>query len=259
MTKSDSNPNFAAYGGDGWSPRSTSHMEEIGNIWNTCATCNDDDSDTYYGLCNRYNGINGPDCDDTDQDNWISCASCVDGDSDSRYVGCDQYVVRSLDCDDSDENNWTASGCANCIDGDSDSYYANCDRYFNISGPDNCDSNTNNWTAYANVLSQFTVTSDVSVTLEYGFVASLFLQSYSSLTLTDLTNDVVLFFAESTPFDEPMGSQDFQLFAGTLYEFSSNTSSGQVSLTIIPAPASGAILLGMGGLSGLVGRRRRRL
>jgi hypothetical protein len=118
---------------------------------------------------------------------------------------------------------------------------------------------TNNWTAYANVLSQFTVTSDVSVTLEYGFVASLFLQSYSSLTLTDLTNDVVLFFAESTPFDEPMGSQDFQLFAGTLYEFSSNTSSGQVSLTIIPAPASGALLLGMGGLSGLVGRRRRRL
>ena len=31
------------------------------HTWDTCATCNDDDGDTYYELCNDYTGINGPD------------------------------------------------------------------------------------------------------------------------------------------------------------------------------------------------------
>jgi hypothetical protein len=34
-------------------------------MWNTCLTCNDDDSDSWYELCNQYVAINGPDCDDS--------------------------------------------------------------------------------------------------------------------------------------------------------------------------------------------------
>ncbi len=36
------------------------------NVWNSCATCVDDDGDGYYVGCDSYATINGPDCDDDD-------------------------------------------------------------------------------------------------------------------------------------------------------------------------------------------------
>lgn len=38
------------------------------NTWNTCATCNDDDADNWFEVCNQYLGINGPDCKDGNDD-----------------------------------------------------------------------------------------------------------------------------------------------------------------------------------------------
>ncbi|MBT8207069.1 MAG: hypothetical protein KJO18_02250 [Acidimicrobiia bacterium] len=99
-------------------------------------------------------------------------------------------------------------------------------------------------TAYAQVNSQFTVSSDVVVTVKWYLLITGF------LSLTDLTNGVVLL-SQSPGTD---GSLDTPLFADHLYEYSSGTEIGYTSVTIIPAPAS-APLLAMGGL---LGRRRRR-
>jgi len=92
------------------------------NAWDTCATCNDDDSDTYYELCNQYVGIAGPDCSDTDQNAWDTCATCNDDDSDTYFELCNQYVgINGPDCSDTDQNAWNT--CATCNDGDSDTYF----------------------------------------------------------------------------------------------------------------------------------------
>ncbi|MCP4568661.1 MAG: hypothetical protein GY841_13875, partial [FCB group bacterium] len=75
------------------------------NAWDTCATCNDDDADTYYELCNAYVAINGPDACDGDVNNWTGggCASCVDVDLDAYFTGCDAYAtINGPDCDDAD-------------------------------------------------------------------------------------------------------------------------------------------------------------
>ena len=97
-------------------------------------------------------------------------------------------------------------------------------------------------TAYAQVNSQFTVSSDVVVTVDWYLFTGF-------LSLTDLTNGVVLLSQSAGD----VGSLDIPLFAGQLYEYSSGTAIGYASLTI-PAPPSAALL----GLVGLVGRRRRR-
>lgn len=99
--------------------------------------------------------------------------------------------------------------------------------------------------AYAQVDSQFTVSSDVVVTVDWYLFP--FLTGF--LSLTDLTNDVVLL----SPY-QCCGSLDIPLFADRLYEYSSGTDYGYTSVTIIPAPASAALLA----MGGLLGRRRRR-
>ena len=112
------------------------------NVWTSCGTCQDGDTDSYYAGCDAYTTINGPDCSDSDPNNWTSCASCVDGDTDGEYTGCDAYVTINEDCSDSDPNNWDS--CASCVDGDTDGEYTGCDAYFTI-GEDCSDSDPNNW------------------------------------------------------------------------------------------------------------------
>ena len=71
------------------------------NVWDTCDTCQDDDTDTYYELCNQYVGIDGPDCNDADINNWTSCATCLDSDTDTWFTGCDAYItITGVDCQD---------------------------------------------------------------------------------------------------------------------------------------------------------------
>jgi hypothetical protein len=42
---------------------------------------------------------NGDDCDDHDPNNWTSCATCVDEDLDTYFVGCDDYItIDGPDC-----------------------------------------------------------------------------------------------------------------------------------------------------------------
>ncbi len=95
----------------------------------------------WYDGCDAYITIDGPDCDDADENNWISCASCMDSDSDLWYDGCDAYItIDGPDCDDADENNWIS--CASCMDSDSDLWYDGCDAYITIDGPDCDDGNS---------------------------------------------------------------------------------------------------------------------
>lgn len=67
--------------------------------------------------------IGDGDCDDNDINNWSSCASCVDDDTDSYFVDCDSYVtINGPDCDDLDE--WVFPGAdeyCDLIDNDCDS------------------------------------------------------------------------------------------------------------------------------------------
>ncbi len=44
----------------------------------------------------------GSDCNDGDPNNWTSCASCVDNDIDTYFVSCDAYItIYGPDCNDS--------------------------------------------------------------------------------------------------------------------------------------------------------------
>jgi hypothetical protein len=62
--------------------------------------CTDADEDGYYAEMNCGTII---DCDDTDPNNWIRCLTCSDSDSDSYYAMCDAYqTIQGPDCDDSE-------------------------------------------------------------------------------------------------------------------------------------------------------------
>ena len=109
--------------------------------WDACDTCQDRDSDGWYGACDVYDGVNGPDCDDLDPNAWTSCSSCVDRDGDGWYAKCDSYSgIQGPDCSDSDPDNWLS--CASCQDADSDTWFIGCDAYTIRSGPD-CDDTDN--------------------------------------------------------------------------------------------------------------------
>lgn len=95
------------------------------NVWTSCSTCADTDSDTWYAGCNRYQTINGPDCLDTNPNVWNMCATCLDTDTDTWYAGCNRYLtVSGPDCDD---NAGTGPSCHDACavfyqDSDADGY-----------------------------------------------------------------------------------------------------------------------------------------
>ena len=61
-------------------------------------TCTDADNDGYFAQAGCGSTV---DCDDTDKNNWTSCASCVDNDTDTYYTGCDAYAsINGPDCED---------------------------------------------------------------------------------------------------------------------------------------------------------------
>ena len=63
-------------------------------------TCTDADKDGYFAQAGCGTTV---DCDDKDENNWTSCASCLDNDTDTYYTGCDEYVsIDGPDCDDGD-------------------------------------------------------------------------------------------------------------------------------------------------------------
>jgi len=137
------------------------------NVWTNCATCKDNDGDTWYAGCDAYVTISGPDCNNNNNkvypgapelcdgiDNQCpgnagygtvdeGCIYCTDNDGDGRGVGCAQ----GADCNDADKNTWNT--CTSCKDVDGDSWYGTCNQYVGINGPDCDDSNRNNWTSCA--------------------------------------------------------------------------------------------------------------
>jgi formylglycine-generating enzyme required for sulfatase activity len=51
--------------------------------------------------------VPGLDCDDLDPNNWNSCATCADTDSDSWFAGCDDYVtISGPDCNNNNARTW---------------------------------------------------------------------------------------------------------------------------------------------------------
>ncbi len=67
------------------------------DVWQSCATCMDEDGDGWFTDCDAYTAHQGPDCAPTDAQHWSDCGSCVDVDGDGYGAGCDL----GDDCDDS--------------------------------------------------------------------------------------------------------------------------------------------------------------
>jgi hypothetical protein len=61
----------------------------------------DADADGWYGICDNYTGINGPDCNDINLNTWDTCVTCVDADADGWYLLCNNYTgINGPECND---------------------------------------------------------------------------------------------------------------------------------------------------------------
>ncbi len=120
------------------------------DVWVSCATCLDNDGDLRFDGCDAYFTREGPDCNDSSDNEWSTC-TCEDADGDTYFAGCDSYVgILGPDCNDG--NPATFNTCGTCRDFDGDGHWAGCNSYTTFPGPDCNDSNVNNWTSCATCL-----------------------------------------------------------------------------------------------------------